>query len=238
MLCSFQRPEPWQPIHQWTMPQVPSPEQCEDEEAVYVRAIQNFKSNPKVMRVLQERLTVSTIATVPWRSVIIDDIIIIGTFQESHCYQVCKGTSRQSGRHHQIHVLDESPRYTQIRSSFPKGELEFTSFSSTCDSKFYLFSAFLPIYLTCVCMSRFINSLGCLHEKNYSISTAPLVMGLQSGNQDASGLSMVVCLSSIIVDGRMWLICIDSPPSIILSGIIGKAPFYLSRTLLLIWFFF
>jgi len=57
MLCSFQRPEPWQPVHQWTMPQVPSPEQCEDEEAVYALAIQNAKSNPKIMRILQERLT-------------------------------------------------------------------------------------------------------------------------------------------------------------------------------------
>ena len=60
MLCSFQRPEPWQPIHQWTMPQVPSPEQCEDEETVYARAIQNSKSM-KVMRILQERLNVSDI---------------------------------------------------------------------------------------------------------------------------------------------------------------------------------
>ena len=59
MLCSFQRPEPWQPVHQWTMPQVPSPDQCEDEQAVYARAIQNSKSNPKVIRILQERLAVS-----------------------------------------------------------------------------------------------------------------------------------------------------------------------------------
>ena len=58
MLCSFQRPEPWQPVHQWAMPQVPSPDECEDEETVYARAIQNSTST-KVMRVLQERLTVS-----------------------------------------------------------------------------------------------------------------------------------------------------------------------------------
>jgi acyl-CoA thioesterase 8 len=61
MLCSFQRPEPWQPVHQWTMPQVPSPEQCEDEETVYARAIQKSTSNLKVMRILQERLTVSNL---------------------------------------------------------------------------------------------------------------------------------------------------------------------------------
>ncbi|KDR84802.1 hypothetical protein GALMADRAFT_217868 [Galerina marginata CBS 339.88] len=32
MLCSFQKPEPWQPTHQWPMPDVPPPEQCPDEE--------------------------------------------------------------------------------------------------------------------------------------------------------------------------------------------------------------
>lgn len=51
-------------------------------------------------------------------------------------------------------------------------------------------------------MSRLINSLDYLNARNYSISTAPLVMGLRrSGDQD--GLSMVVCLSSIIIDGRV-----------------------------------
>ncbi|KAF8168292.1 thioesterase-like superfamily-domain-containing protein [Crassisporium funariophilum] len=37
MLCSFQKPEIWQPTHQWTMPEVPPPEQCQDEEVTYAR---------------------------------------------------------------------------------------------------------------------------------------------------------------------------------------------------------
>jgi acyl-CoA thioesterase len=57
MLCSFQKPEPWQPVHQWSMPLVPSPEECEDQETLYARAIQNSKSST-VTRILQERLTV------------------------------------------------------------------------------------------------------------------------------------------------------------------------------------
>ncbi|KAF8807232.1 Thioesterase/thiol ester dehydrase-isomerase [Phlegmacium glaucopus] len=60
MVCSFQKPEPWQPDHQWTMPQVPPPEQCEDEEVVYARAIQESKSNPDLMRMFQDRLAERT----------------------------------------------------------------------------------------------------------------------------------------------------------------------------------
>lgn len=44
-------------------------------------------------------------------------------------------------------------------------------------------------------------------------------------------------VASIIIEECVWLICIDSPPSIIPSGIIGKAPFYLSRTSSLLGFF-
>ena len=86
----------------------------------------------------------------------------------------------------------------------------FILFYIACDSKSLFVSAFLLIYLTCVCMSRFINSFGCLHEKNYSIATAPLVMGLQfgSGNQDA--LKMVVCLfhnrSRMCVIDLYWIV--------------------------------
>ena len=60
MLCSFQKPEPWQPVHQWTMPQVPTPEQCEDSEVVYARVIKDSKQNPDLMRIFQDRLSVSS----------------------------------------------------------------------------------------------------------------------------------------------------------------------------------
>ena len=33
MICSFQVPEPWQPSRHWTMPQVPHPDECENEVA-------------------------------------------------------------------------------------------------------------------------------------------------------------------------------------------------------------
>ncbi|THH19742.1 hypothetical protein EW146_g1508 [Bondarzewia mesenterica] len=32
LICSFQIPEPWQPSHHWPMPNVPSPEDCKDEQ--------------------------------------------------------------------------------------------------------------------------------------------------------------------------------------------------------------
>lgn len=113
----------------------------------------------------------------------------------------------------------------------------FTSFSSFSHSNLYLFSAFLPIFLTWVCMFGFFNSLEYLHERNYSISTAPLVMGLRRSG-DQGGLSMVVCLIHNHWRTCLWLICTDSPASIIQSGITGKAPFYLFRIVIWFWFFF
>ena len=42
MLCSFQKPEPWQPAHHWPMPLgVKSPEECELQEIVLRRAAES-----------------------------------------------------------------------------------------------------------------------------------------------------------------------------------------------------
>ncbi|KAI6133269.1 hypothetical protein EDD16DRAFT_1467572, partial [Pisolithus croceorrhizus] len=42
LLCSFHVPEPWQPSHQWPMPDVPKLEDCELEEDLFKRlAVQN-----------------------------------------------------------------------------------------------------------------------------------------------------------------------------------------------------
>lgn len=169
MLCSFQRPEPWQPVHQWTMPIVPSPEQCEDEEVVYARAIQNSKSNPKVMHILQERLTVSNLH-VPFHAGFIHNVDV----------------------HHTRNV----PRVPLLSSVQRNITLTRTALSDTCigwkpeiypNTKlisrrwawnlhrfpptfviqiFYLFTVHscLYIWLAFVCLV-FINSLGCLHEQ-------------------------------------------------------------------------
>ncbi|KAH9043773.1 thioesterase II [Lactarius pseudohatsudake] len=44
MLCSFQIPEIWQPSRQWPMPQVPRPEDCENE-VDYIRRIASITTN-------------------------------------------------------------------------------------------------------------------------------------------------------------------------------------------------
>lgn len=53
LLCSFQKPEPWQPEHQWPMPSVPAPEECELEEDRYLKDA-NGASNEKVKNILLE----------------------------------------------------------------------------------------------------------------------------------------------------------------------------------------
>ncbi|RDB28512.1 DNA repair protein RAD14 [Hypsizygus marmoreus] len=54
MMCSFQKPEPWQPSHQWPMPVVPPPEECETDEIIYKRAIRSDQTSPRVRKILQE----------------------------------------------------------------------------------------------------------------------------------------------------------------------------------------
>lgn len=41
MICSFQKPEPWQPQQQWPMPKVPSPDNCELQETRYARVLES-----------------------------------------------------------------------------------------------------------------------------------------------------------------------------------------------------
>ncbi|TFK41346.1 thioesterase-like superfamily-domain-containing protein [Crucibulum laeve] len=51
MLCSFQKPEPWQPSHQWPMPNAPTPEACELDEVMYTKAIESGKIHPKLAEI-------------------------------------------------------------------------------------------------------------------------------------------------------------------------------------------
>lgn len=60
MMCSFQRPEPWQPSYQWEMPTVPPPEDCELEESRYTRMIQSERPSPMVKEYFQDYLTVGS----------------------------------------------------------------------------------------------------------------------------------------------------------------------------------
>ncbi|KDQ54755.1 hypothetical protein JAAARDRAFT_347616 [Jaapia argillacea MUCL 33604] len=55
LLCSFQRPEPWQPSHQWPMPaNVTPPEQCILEETRYEKLASTEDMKPKLRTVFLE----------------------------------------------------------------------------------------------------------------------------------------------------------------------------------------
>ncbi|KAF7339739.1 DNA repair protein RAD14 [Mycena sanguinolenta] len=54
MMCSFQKPEPWQPSRAWGMPRVPPPEECRLEEERYEEWIRAEGTHPKVVQRLKE----------------------------------------------------------------------------------------------------------------------------------------------------------------------------------------
>ena len=59
MVCSFHKLEPWQPSHQWKMPDAPPPEQCENDEATLRRLVQENPNSPEAVQHFNELLIVS-----------------------------------------------------------------------------------------------------------------------------------------------------------------------------------
>ncbi|KAG7099047.1 hypothetical protein E1B28_000923 [Marasmius oreades] len=53
LMCSFQKPEPWQPSYQWVMPTVPSSDECELEEDRFLRYSKETTIRPETKRILE-----------------------------------------------------------------------------------------------------------------------------------------------------------------------------------------
>ncbi|KAG0703122.1 hypothetical protein DFH29DRAFT_803988 [Suillus ampliporus] len=51
LMCSFHKPEPWQPTHQWPMPKVPPIEECELEEVLFRRQATRDDLPPSVRKI-------------------------------------------------------------------------------------------------------------------------------------------------------------------------------------------
>ncbi|KAK0456329.1 thioesterase-like superfamily-domain-containing protein [Armillaria borealis] len=53
LMCSFQKPEPWQPSHQWSMPDVPTPEGCDLEEDHMLRDSNGDNITARIKHILK-----------------------------------------------------------------------------------------------------------------------------------------------------------------------------------------
>ena len=61
LLCSFQKPEPWQPSYQAPMPEgIPPPEECEEVEGTYDRLSQSSEVHPEIRSYAAEYVQVGT----------------------------------------------------------------------------------------------------------------------------------------------------------------------------------
>jgi acyl-CoA thioesterase II len=55
LMCSFHKPEPWQPSHQWPMPlNVPTPEECESDETRMARQAAQEGMDERTRNILKE----------------------------------------------------------------------------------------------------------------------------------------------------------------------------------------
>lgn len=61
LMCSFQKPEPWQPSHHWKMPDVPGPDECELEEDRYALALKQDNLPPAMRDFFEEYRVVSSL---------------------------------------------------------------------------------------------------------------------------------------------------------------------------------
>lgn len=59
LMCSFHKPEPWQPSHQWPMPpNVPSPEECDLDEITLARRAAKEGVNERVRNIFEVMIEV------------------------------------------------------------------------------------------------------------------------------------------------------------------------------------
>lgn len=54
LMCSFHKPEPWQPSYQWVMPTVPSPDDCLLEEDRHLKTVRETPDLPSSMKNILE----------------------------------------------------------------------------------------------------------------------------------------------------------------------------------------
>ncbi|KAF9014982.1 thioesterase-like superfamily-domain-containing protein [Cyathus striatus] len=87
MLCSFQKPEPWQPSYQWPMPKVPSPGECELEEARYTRVIEDPNTHPKLREMYQAFLQERNRSPIAIKRAKVHDISPDGTIRYMYWMQ-------------------------------------------------------------------------------------------------------------------------------------------------------
>ncbi|KAJ7139801.1 hypothetical protein C8R44DRAFT_828194 [Mycena epipterygia] len=79
MLCSFQKPEPWQPAGQWRMPAgVPPPEQCQLEEDRYAALLKAGGVHPKVEQIYREFMSERLRSPIAIKLAVESDVTING----------------------------------------------------------------------------------------------------------------------------------------------------------------
>ena len=115
MVCSYQKPEPWQPSYQSPMPSnIPSPEECKDEAILYrERAAAAEHEHSKKM------WTAGAEVSLPLYMPFLADISATVSGQEPDIYTVRRRPLR--GRRSRLMCVDEGKARPRMRPSLPEG---------------------------------------------------------------------------------------------------------------------
>jgi acyl-CoA thioesterase II len=80
LMCSFHKPEPYQPSHAWPMPpNVPSPEECELQEIIWAREAIRQDLDERTKRVYQMFIEERTKSPIAWKPAKLHDVAADGT---------------------------------------------------------------------------------------------------------------------------------------------------------------
>ncbi|CAK5264763.1 unnamed protein product [Mycena citricolor] len=78
MICSFHKPEPWQPNVEWSMPIVPKPDACELEEHRFSALLNQENLHPRVAQIYREVISERTRSPIAIKSAVEADASIKG----------------------------------------------------------------------------------------------------------------------------------------------------------------
>lgn len=112
LMCSFQKPEPWQPSHAWTMPlNVPSPEECELDEVTWARQIAEVGVDQRVKDMYKIFIEVSLKLFYKCMMSASSQHILLGTVKKSYSSESGQNTRRCCRWYCHIHVLDGRTKF-------------------------------------------------------------------------------------------------------------------------------
>ncbi|ESK98474.1 acyl-coenzyme a thioesterase 8 [Moniliophthora roreri MCA 2997] len=145
LMCSFQKPEPWQPSYQWTMPKVPSPDECELEEDRYAKLMEDPNVAGDIKKIFKEYAADRTRSPIAVKAATSHEVSRSGVVRYSY-WMKAKNIPKYEPHYQKcilsylsdLHFINTIPRIMGMKR-FTKGP-DAVSMTSTIDHSVYFYT--------------------------------------------------------------------------------------------------